>query len=161
MQETHLHPLDFAALEKGQIINHSDVEAITAVKFEKDPRRYQLELMKLRQAIWDNRDDLVAKIQGLGLRILNDDEADQYLWDEQRKLVDKQKRIAKARARIDRSKFDSVATQVAEQRDMFCASTALMLNQAIRKAERDQLLLAEATPGRGPNERNDRAVHDP
>jgi hypothetical protein len=157
MQETHIHPLDFTALQKGQFINHSDVEAITAVRFEKDPRRYQLELMKLRQSIWDNRDDLVAKIEGLGLRILTDEEADQYIWDEQRRLVDKQKRLAKARARIDRTHFDTVATQVAEQRDMFCAGTALMLNQAIRKAERDQLLLGEATPGRGPNERNEQA----
>ena len=147
MQETHMHPLAFKALRKGQVINQSDVEAITNVRFEKEPRRYQLELMKLRQSIWDNRDDLVAKIQGLGLRVLTDEEADQYLWDEQRKLVDKQKRVAAARARIDRSGFDDLATRVAEQRDLYSTGTALMLNASIRKSEREQLLLAENAGG--------------
>ena len=151
MNEATLHPLDFKALAKGQFINRSDVEAIIGLKYDKDPRRYQLELMKLRQQIWDNCTELVAKIEGLGLRVLTDREADQYLWDEQRRLIDKQNRISRARARINRAEFTEVEHRVAENRDAYSTGTALLLKQSIRKSERQQLLLADGQPAQLPS----------
>jgi len=146
MDVSKLHPLDYSTLRKGQLINQSDAEEIVGFKASKDPRRFQLELMRLRGAIWDNCEELVAKVEGLGIRILTDAEADEYLWTQQCQLIAKQARIARARGRIDRTEFDAIQARTSEMRDLFSAGVANELQKSLRRAQREQAMLADAGP---------------
>jgi len=143
MDVSKLHPLDYSTLQKGQFINQSDAEDIVGFKASENPRRFQLELMRLRGAIWDNCEELVAKVEGLGIRILTDPEADEYLWAQQCHLIAKQARIARARGRIDRTEFDSIQARTSEMRDLFSAGVANELQKSLRRAQREHAMLAE------------------
>lgn len=79
---TTKYPLDFSALEKGQLVLQEDIERITGVSKSENPEDYQLEVLNLTQRIMKETAELglfmTAKGDKGAIRILTDEEAVEY-----------------------------------------------------------------------------------
>lgn len=80
---TERFPLDFETLKKGDYIEPAMIERICG--FKSHTAAYQFGLLKLQADIQDHCEGFVVKQEKLGLRILKDLEASEYLGDMNRR----------------------------------------------------------------------------
>jgi hypothetical protein len=134
------HPLNFEKLTKGSEISREQIEKAYLVQLEKDPNGYRMSMLRLWQLIEDERPDLLVRIDGDSLRIMNDLEADDVTARRGVRAVRSLAKNAKRRAVIDRSDFSHEQKRIAESRDRCMTAIALLSRKELNKARRDQLL---------------------
>lgn len=134
-------PLDFDALQKGDVIPSQKIEKIYQVNLLRDPSKFQLRALGLSQQIHDERPDLLARVDGNTVRVMTDVEAEEWTNTQVVKAVSSIARNAKRRAVIDRGGFDEQQTRVAESRDRAITALAIMTRKQLAKARREEMLL--------------------
>lgn len=142
MNSNDMFPLDFESLNKGDVITESQLEQIYQLERRKDPDRFRLKMLALREDIERARPDLLCRCDGADVRIMTDQEAEEHTWERFAHAVRSMGRNAKRRAVIDRSAFDDTQTKIAESRDRAATMLALTTRKELAKAEREKRLLA-------------------
>lgn len=71
------YPLDFSALDKGQLLEIETLEAVFAQRYETS-NDWDLQLMKLQGLIHAHRSDITVTIDRDRLRVLTDAEASEH-----------------------------------------------------------------------------------
>lgn len=142
-------PLDFAALQKGDIIPQEKIEQIYQVKWRDDPKRYAFCKMNLADEIVAHWRDLFAHVRSHGedLEVMNDLQAEVHT---KRKFEQSRRRITKAtqqRETIDRSGFDAANRAAAESQDRLQYASVIGLRKIEEAARRNELLgITGSTP---------------
>lgn len=139
---SELFPIDFNALQKGDVISQVRIETIYRVKAADDPNRYRTMMLRLVDEIEKERHDLYPRTRGNTVVIQTDEEARDHNANEQRRMVRSLGRNWRRRVRIDRKNFTDAEKRTEEARDMGYAAVALAARKALRRAERDAQLLA-------------------
>lgn len=138
-----LWPLDFDALQKGDVISQERIEAIYRVKFS-DADTYRLAVMKLVERIEAERSDLYPRTSKNTIVIMTDAEAEAYNCDRMKKHVEALQRDTRRRGRIERKEFDDAGRRAAESRDIGYGALAAISARALRKANQEAKLLASS-----------------
>jgi hypothetical protein len=136
---SELHPIDFQALTKDSTIDQAQIERIYNVRKQQAPEAYRLCQLRLSHDIEHNRRDLLCRIQGDGIRIMTDSEANEHTWDEYRRGVRKIAKQARRRTAIDAASLPEGERRVAELRDAHVTAQAIMNRKALAKAKRAML----------------------
>lgn len=126
------YPIDFDALEKGQYIEPELISERLCVPLS-DQKQYQFKLLRLKAQIESERPDLVTKGEGLGIRVLTDEEASPYL---NTRLESHLRGIARTnlrRSRIDKNNLNEAQRKTCESEDRIAAATLIAMRQAHRK----------------------------
>lgn len=139
VSDSHVHPIDFESLKKGDVVPGILIAKAKNVKLS-DPN-YRLAQMSLKKQIEDECPDLYPRCVGQDIAILSDAEADQYNSSRFADHVKGMTRDSRRRTRIDSSGFDENAKRAAESRDRSFAGIALMSKKALRKANKEASLL--------------------
>ena len=139
-------PMDFASLEKGDVISDAQIQRIYLINRMKEPDKYRLKMLTLRDEIERKRPDLLCRSDGHNIRIMTDEEAEQHTWDRIGHAVRSMGRNAQRRAVIDRSEFSGSLTAVAESRDRAATMLALANRKELAKSEREKRLLLAPKP---------------
>jgi hypothetical protein len=140
--ETDIHPLDFEALQKGDVIEQSTIEKAYAIRHDDDPDGYRVQgQLRLRAEILSHRGDLLVRTKGRGLVVLTDEQAEEYTVSRHAQLVGATLRNTSTRARIDRSGFDELQQRKAESWDRAMTAQAMDARKSLRAERRRQLLL--------------------
>lgn len=140
-----VHPLDFAALNKGDVVPQEHIERIFNLSYNRDPERFRLAMLQLRKQIEERRKDLLVRCKGTRLEILTDHQAEDHTVDRYGKLVAAQLRTTQNRARIDRSGFDELEIKKAESWDRAMTGQALSAQKAVAAERRNQLWLEQGS----------------
>jgi len=143
-----MHPLDFEALHKGDIIGQTQIEAATNVRHSDDPDRYRIEVLQLARAIDDRRRDLVTKIDHRSIRILVDVEIGGYCKDRFEKDLRSMRRNVGLVGRVDRSNLTELEVRKVECLGNHIARAAIEADRVARDARRG-LRELEAAPEKG------------
>lgn len=138
-------PLDFAALEKGTVIPQEQIESIYQVRHATTPDEYHFKAMALSQQIEQERPDLLARVDGLSVRVMTDAEADEVTDKRIDQAVRSIRRNAKRRAVINRDGFSEEQKKIADVRDRNATALMIMTSKQLRAARREKLLLAART----------------
>jgi hypothetical protein len=138
---SEIFPLDFEGLEKGDVVPCEKIERIYQISHLTDPLAYQLKTLALSKQISDERPDLLARVEGLTVRVMTDLEAEEWTHAQATRAVASIARNARRRAVIDRSEFSEEEKRVAESRDRTITALALMTRKELARARRDELLL--------------------
>ncbi len=143
------HPLDYAALNKGEVIPVSRLEAIFGFRQEIDWKRFQWLTLGLRSDIEAERGDLVVVQRDGALVLLTDPEIVEYLRAEVVKINAKIKRIIRRGVRAD----DMALTgEDIKRKEYWLRASARMLETSRREvtasvAEERMLMLAKHRSG--------------
>lgn len=141
-----IHPIDFEALAKGDVVTQGTVESASNVRHDEDPERYRLEMLKLRERIMSERTDLVVRCKGRALAVLTDQEAELYTVDRFGQLVSMTLRNTKTRARINREHFTELEKRKAESWDQVMTGQALEAAQALVRGRAREVALILPRP---------------
>ena len=111
MAESKLHPLDFQALRAGQLLTQKEVEDAVGVPNSEASvpayKKYRLKMLTLIQQIHTARQDLVAKNEGEGIRLLTDPEKVKYARKQGDIGVRKLGNAVKVNTRVDPKMLDA------------------------------------------------------
>ena len=138
---TDAFPLDFEALQKGDLITQEKIESIYLVKYRDDPKQYAFCQMRLAGEIRNHRHDLAAHVKGrdTSIEILTDEQAE----DHTRKLFEQaRQRIVTTgvrRASIDRGGFDAAKRTASESQDRIIQASGMELAKIEEQARRNAL----------------------
>ncbi len=143
--ELEIHPIDFDSLAKDSVLDQSRIESIYNVRKVHAPEAFRLCQLRLREDIERNRSDLLCRIQGDGIRIMTDTEANEHTWTEYGRGVRKISRQARRRCSINHNALDDGERRVAELRDNHVTAQAIMNRRELARFQRDRLL-AGPTP---------------
>lgn len=138
---SNVHPLDFEALKKGDVISQQQIESIYQVQLVLDADRFRFKAMELMGEIESARDDLLCRIDGGTVRVMTDAEAEEVTWRRIEQSVGTIGRNAKRRAAIVRDEFDDQQRKVAESRDLHATFLMVATRKQLQKARREELLL--------------------
>jgi hypothetical protein len=138
---SNVFPLDFEAINKGDVIPQSKIEQIYLTQYRADPKAYAFAQMKLCNAIRESRPDLSAHIRSrdLDIEVMSDEQAEAHT---QRRFEQARRTIATnavRRASIDRSDFDSAKKAVAETNDRIQHASSIELMRVAEQARRNAL----------------------
>lgn len=137
-----IHPLDFDALQKGQVIPRLVLERIFGFSQESKPAAYSFAVMGLIQHIERERQDLVCRgANGFDIRIMHDAEACEYLHARLEQCAASIRRISGKRARIDTSQFTDTQKRISDSQDRTAQGLALVTHKAMSAGRRELLLL--------------------
>lgn len=139
---TQAFPLDFSALNKGDLVPQEKIEQIFRVRAQVDAQAYQLSALRLVTMIENHRQDLVAVVDGRDVRVLLDSEADGVLHRRAVNAVRSIHRNTKRRGRLDHAQLTAEQRKTAESRDQFATALTIQTRKLLQKAERDKLLAA-------------------
>lgn len=139
---TDAFPLDYEALQKGDVITQERIEAIYQVRYQNDPKQFQFRAMSLIESIESERPDLLARVDGQTVRIMTDIEADEVTNDRIERHVRGIGRNAKRRAVINRDGFSDEQKKISDVRDRNATALMIMTRKQMRAARREKLLLA-------------------
>ena len=139
---SEVFPVDFDALEKGQVIPAEKVRDIYRPATEQE---HNFKCMELVAEIERNRSDLFPVIRKGGIVILTDEEAHNYSIHRHAKLVGDMSRNARRRARIDHERLSEPQRREAEHWDAAMAAHAIDSKRQLRAARREALMLAGKT----------------
>jgi hypothetical protein len=143
--ESKVHPVDFGALKKGDVLTRKQIEEITGMRLADSEKNYNFAKLNLKQRIEKERPDLYPRGEGHDIVIMTDAAAEAYNRSRTAQDVDSLVRNSARRTRIDRSGFSPEAKRGSESRDRSYQGIALMAQSALKKAEREALLF-EAPP---------------
>lgn len=138
---TDAFPLDFAALNKGDVVSQDQIESIYQVRYDSEPEQFHFKAMSLMQEIERERPDLLTRVDGLTVRVMTDLEADEVTDKRIEQGVRTIKRNATRRARIDRNGFSEEEKKIADVRDRNATALMIMTSKQLRAARREKLLL--------------------
>ncbi len=140
-----LHPLDFAALNKGDIIGQAQLENIFSFTCSAKPEGYRFAVLGLQGQIERERTDLLTRgVNQYDIEVMMDLDAEYYLRKRLAAIVDSLGRITGRRVRIDRTEFESPVKMASESLDRSYQGMALMARSAHRKALRMADLMLRA-----------------
>ena len=134
----HQHPIDFDALNKGDIITAEQIERIYQVR--QGTNDYRFAMQRLRDEIERERADLVTCCDQNNVLICSDQKADEVLWQRHRLAVRSIGRNVRRRHRIDMSKLDTEGAARAEHRGRVAASSYAALLKEQRRVAREARL---------------------
>lgn len=135
---TLFHPIDFDALEHGDVITWGELRRIYNVESDDDVRRCAL---RLREDIWQHRNMYSAALQAFGgLKILTPAEAEEYSFALVERAARAIVRHTGRRALLDRSSFTPEQKSAAEFRDHRSAAYRLAIVKERRRLAREEKL---------------------
>jgi hypothetical protein len=137
-----MYPLDFDTLKKGDVIAETQLEQIYQVNRRKEPDKFRLKMLTLREDIERARPDLLCRCDGADVRVMTDQEAEEHTWERIGHAVRSMGKNTKRRAVINRSGFDDVQMKTAESRDRASTMLALSTRKVLARANREARLLA-------------------
>jgi hypothetical protein len=112
-QNAFVHPVNLDGLEKGQYIRPEEIEEIYG-KSRVD-QNFGLCILQLKQFI-ERGSDLICRSEKQGLRILDDEQASDYLWALQARHVYGLRKIVMKGNQIDPSEFSDERKKIHEHR---------------------------------------------
>lgn len=136
-----VHPMDFEAVAKGDVIGQGQIELISQVRYTEDPERYRIEQMKLRSQIREHRPDLAVVTEKRCLRILTDVELPGYRQARLEHSVRALKTNVELGACLDRSKLTEIEQRRADCIDRHVAQAAIEAARVLRESRRGLLQL--------------------
>lgn len=137
--EMELHPIDFEALQKGEVIPAQRLREIYGTEEETE---LAFKRMGLVQEIEMRRSDLYPVIRDECIVILTDHEAAEYSVKRHEQLVRGMQRNARRRSRIDSTEFSDAEKRSVEFWDQQIVAQSLGIQRQLRQAKRDLLLSA-------------------
>lgn len=139
MSKVQKYPLDFDALQKGDVIPADQLERVVGER--KGTPAYEFKVLGLRDEI-EEACGIVCRCIGGDLTLLTDEQLDAYTVGRTTHHVAALSKQARRRSLIDRSAMDSTEKAAAEARDRRVAYVAM----AARKALRESISVATDTP---------------